>query len=104
MRFPVSLLILGVFVVGTVAAQAAQTDQTDASCAATFTALSQSARAQGLPSQEFNRMAAIAVRHGGSAAASDVAGLSLTELQARVVNCQARYDGKGGDMRMAAID
>jgi hypothetical protein len=102
MRVPVSLLIFGVFVMGTIAAQATEADT---SCAATFTALSQSARNHGLPSAEFDNMAAIAARHGGaitSAGQSEVRDMSLPELQAKVVNCHARYEDKGGDMRVAS--
>lgn len=102
MRFPISLLIFGVFVAGTIAAQAADADT---SCAATFTTLSQSARSHGLPSAEFDRMAAVAARHGGAvtfAGQSEVRDMSLPELQAKVVNCHARYEGKGGDMRVAS--
>ena len=102
MRIPVSLLIFGVFVAGTIAAQAADADT---NCAATFTALSASARSHGLPSQEFDRMAAVAARHGGSisqVSQTEARAMSLPDLQAQVVNCHARYDGKGGDMRMAS--
>ncbi len=98
MRFPFALLIFGGLVAGTIVAQAAEADM---SCAATFSALSQSARSQGLPSGEFDRMAAIAARHGGavtSANQSRVHAMSLPELQAKVVNCHARYDS---DQRLA---
>ncbi|MDB5733497.1 MAG: hypothetical protein JWN16_134 [Alphaproteobacteria bacterium] len=70
MRFPISLLIFGVFVAGTIAAQAA-----------------------------------VAARHGGAvtfAGQSEARDMSLPELQAKVVNCHARYEGKGGDMRVAS--
>jgi hypothetical protein len=78
----------------------------DAQCAATFTALSASARSHGMPSGEFDRMAAIAARHAGSdfAGTEDVRDLSLPELQGRVVNCHARYDRSGADTRIAAAN
>jgi|GEM_PF-2314452 len=101
MRFPFALLIFGGLVAGTIVAQAAEADM---SCAATFSTLSQSARSQGLPSGEFDRMAAIAAEHGGAvtfAGRSQVRAMSLPQLQAQVVNCHARYDGKGG-LRIAS--
>jgi hypothetical protein len=101
MRFPFALLIFGGLVAGTMVTQAAEADM---SCAATFSALSQSARSQGLPSGEFDRMASVAAAHGGEvtlAGRSQVRAMSLPQLQAQVVNCHARYDGKGG-LRMAS--
>ena len=75
----------------------------DAVCAATFSALSASARAEGLPSAEFDRMADIAARHAGGVTEMDaVRDLTLTDLQGRVVNCHARYDRSRADTRMAA--
>jgi hypothetical protein len=76
----------------------------DAECAATFTLLAQNARAQGLPSGEFERIASIAGRRAPdySAGLDEARDLSLTDLQARVVNCHARYDRMKADTRIAA--
>ena len=76
----------------------------DAQCAATFSALSASARAHGLPSSDFDRMAGIARVRAGMAQAEDVRELSLTDLSGRVVNCHARYDRSGADTRIAAAN
>ncbi len=76
----------------------------DATCAATFSALSASARAHGMASGEFDRMAAIAARHAGAAQGEGLRNESLTELSGRVVNCHARYDRSGADTRIAAAN
>ena len=78
----------------------------DAQCAATFTALSMSARSHGLSTGEFDRMAGIAAHHAGSdfAGAQQMRDLSLPDLEAQVVNCHARYDRSGADTRIAAAD
>lgn len=77
----------------------------DAQCAATFSALSASARAHGMSSEAFDRMAGVAGRHAGdfSGQVRQVRDLTLTDLSARVVNCHARYDRMRGDTRIAAI-
>ncbi len=111
MRVPFSLfifagLLTGTLVAGSIAAQAAETDT---SCASTFTMLSASARSLGIPSQNFDRMAAIAARHGGlvnRTSQEEARNMTLVELEARVVNCHARYEGKDrntrGDLRVAS--
>jgi hypothetical protein len=102
MRIPFALLIFGGLVAGTIVTQASEADT---SCAATFSMLSASARSHSLPTQDFDRMAGIAMRHGGTitpASQMQASDLSLPELQAQVVNCHARYEGKGGDMRVAS--
>ena len=102
MRVPFALILLTGLLAGTVAAQASQADT---SCAATFSMLSASARSHNLPALEFDRMAEIAMRHGGAvtpASQMQASDLSLPELQARVVNCHARYDGNGSDLRVAS--
>lgn len=75
----------------------------DASCAATFTMLAQNARAQGLPSGAFERIASIAGRRAPDYAArlDEARALPLSDLQARVVNCHARYDHMRADTRLA---
>ena len=90
------------FLLLTAPAMAAAPD--DASCAATFTLLAQDARAQGLPSGEFERVASIAGRRAPdfSARLDGARELSLTDLQAQVVNCHARYDRMKIDTRVAA--
>ena len=70
----------------------------DASCAATFSALSASARAHGVPSNDFDRMAGIAGRRAGVVQAGDIREVSLTDLSGRVVNCHARYDRMRAEM------
>jgi hypothetical protein len=76
----------------------------DAQCAATFSALSASARSHAMPSAEFDRMTAIAARRAGSdfAGAQEVRQMSLPDLENRVVNCHARYDRVLDDARLAA--
>lgn len=104
MRVPFSLVIFaglltGTMVVGSIAAQAAEADTR---CASTFTMLSASARSLGIPSQNFDRMAAIAAQHGGlvnRTAQEDARNMNLVDLEARVVSCHARYDGKDRNMQ-----
>lgn len=74
----------------------------DAQCAATFSALSASARANGISSVDFDRMAGIAGQRAGAVQAEDVRDLPLTDLNSRVVNCHARYDRMRADTRVAS--
>ena len=75
----------------------------DARCAATFSWLSQNARAAGVSSGSFDRMAAIAKSRQRASAASVSSDQGLTDLTSDVVACHARYDGKS-DTRMASAD
>ncbi len=75
----------------------------DARCAATFSWLSQNARAAGVSSGSFDRMAAIARSHQGATQTSVPADQGLTDLTGNVVACHTRYEGKG-DTRVASAD
>ena len=74
----------------------------DAQCAATFSALSASARAHGIASSDFDRMAGIAGQRAGAVQTENVRDLSLTDLSSRLVNCHARYDRMRADTRVAS--
>lgn len=74
----------------------------DAQCAATFTMLSQSARALGLPSGAFESAAAQAGRRANAGDVAEARALTLPELEWRVVNCHARYD-RGRDATRIAV-
>lgn len=77
----------------------------DARCAATFSWLSQNARAAGVSAGSFDRMAAIAKSRQGASEASVPSDQGLTELTGDVVACHARYDGKAkSDTRVASAD
>lgn len=75
----------------------------DARCAATFSWLSHNARAAGVSSGSFDRMAAIAKSRQGAADASVPADQGLTDLTGTIVACHTRYEGKA-DTRVASAD
>ena len=77
----------------------------DARCAATFSWLSQNARAAGVSSGAFDRMAAIAKSRQGASEVTVSSDQGLTELTGDVVACHARYEGKTkSDTRVASAD
>lgn len=77
----------------------------DARCAATFSWLSQNARAAGVSPGAFDRMAAIARSRQGASEASVSPDQGLTDLTSDVVACHARYKGEvKADTRVARAD